>query len=88
MKNTPIGNIVRELAVDLTKGDYKDETSNGFFIRSAAAGVIKYVPLNNSDAEIITKTVDAQAYFNDPTLCRTIVASGTTATGIYAGYGV
>ena len=86
MKNNPQGNIVRELPVDLvTNGDYEDPT--GFFIRSAA-GTIKYVPLNNQDDEVITKTVEAQAYFNDPTLCRKIVADGTTATGIYVGYGV
>jgi hypothetical protein len=85
MQTHSLGNILRSVAVDLTTTDYTDEA--GFFIRSAA-GNIKYCPMNNSDAEAITKTVDAQVYFNDPELCRKIFKVGTTATGIYVGYGV
>jgi len=78
-------NIRRAVAVDLTSTDYVDES--GFFIRSGA-GDIKYCPVGNEDSEAITKTVEAKVYFEDPEMCRKIFKVGTTATGIYAGYGV
>jgi hypothetical protein len=83
--NTSMGNITREVAVSVASIDFTDE--NGFFIRSGA-GNIKYCPLGNSDAEAITKTVDGSVIFNDPVICRKIFKTGTTATGIYVGYGV
>ena len=84
--NTSMGNITREVAVSVASVDFTDE--GGFFIRSGA-GDIKYCPIGNkSDAEAITKTVDASALFIDPVICRKIFSSGTTATGIYIGYGV
>lgn len=87
MKNTPVGNIVRELPVSVASVNYEDESGNGFFIRSGA-GDICYVPINCQDSEAVTKTVEAQVYFVDPVLCKKILKQGTTATGIYVGYGV
>jgi hypothetical protein len=84
--NTSMGNITREVPVDVAAVDFTDEA--GFFIRSGA-GNIKYCPIGNkSDAEAITKTVDASALFVDPVICRKIFSSGTTATSIVIGYGV
>ena len=81
-----MGNITREVAISVASADFTDE--NGFFVRSGA-GNIKYCPIGNkSDAEAITKTVDASALFVDPVICRKIFSSGTTATGIVIGYGV
>jgi hypothetical protein len=88
MKNTAVGNIIRELAVSVASVDYTDESGNGFFIRSTGAGNICYVPINNQDSEAVTKTVDSQVYFADPVLCKKIKKDGTTATGIYVGYGI
>jgi len=78
-------NIARVVAVDLTTSDF--EPKGRFFIRSGGGGVIKYCPSNNTDAEAITKTVDASAIFNDPEYCRKIFKEGTTATLIFAGFG-
>jgi len=76
--------VTHEVSVDVSGADFED--NNGFYIRSGA-GDIKYCPvLNLSDAEAITKTVEAQVYFVDPVLCRKIFKVGTTATGIYIGY--
>lgn len=83
--NNSMGNITRVKAVDVSLLDFED--INGFFIRSGA-GNIKYCPIGNGSGEAITKTVDATAYFVDPEICWKIFASGTTATGIYVGYGV
>ena len=83
--NYALGNIIREVPVVLTSVDFTDE--NGFFIRASTDGNIKYCPVGNGDAEAITKTVDATAYFIDPVLCRKVFKIGTTAT-VYAGYGV
>lgn len=85
--NTSMGNITREVAVDVSSLDFIDEF--GFFIRSGGGGAIKYCPIGNiSDADAITKTVDASALFVDPVICRKIFSSGTTATSLYVGYGV
>jgi hypothetical protein len=85
--NTSMGNITREVAVSVASVDFTDE--NGFFIRSGVGGAIKYCPLDNkTDAEAITKTIDASALFNDPVICRKIFKTGTAATSIYVGYGV
>ena len=83
-----LGNILREVPIDLSTGDFTDE--NGFFVRAAADGVIKYCPMNNkSDAEAITKTVTATPYFIDPVLCRKVFRLVTSPdTALYAGYGV
>jgi hypothetical protein len=80
-----MSNIYRSVPVDVSANDFTDE--NGFFIRSAA-GDICYCPMGNEDSEPITKTVEAKVYFEDPEMCRKIFSAGTTATGIYVGYGV
>jgi hypothetical protein len=85
MITSPIGNITRELPCDVSQKDY--ESDDAFFIRSGA-GNICYVPVANEDSETVTKTVEAQVYFVDPVLCRKILKVGTTATGIYVGWGV
>lgn len=81
-------NLVKVVSVDalLAVGDY--EPGGGFFIRSGVGGQIKYCPMNNTDDEAITKTVEASAIFNDPEYCRKIFKEGTTATGIHIGFGV
>jgi len=78
-------NISKVVAVDLTTTDF--EPGGGFFFRVTGDGNIKYCPMNNTDAEAITKAVVASAEFVDPEYCRKIFKVGTTATGIYAGYG-
>ena len=78
-------NIVKVEAVDLTTSDF--EPGGGFFFRADTGGTIKYCPMNNTDAEAITKTIEASAVFNDPEYCRKIFKVGTTASGIYIGYG-
>lgn len=79
------GNISKVVAVDLTNQDY--EPGGGFFIRVGGAGNLKYCPMGNSDAEAITKAVEASSVFNDCEYCRKIFKVGTTATVIYAGFG-
>lgn len=83
--NNAMGNIHRSKLVDVSIRDFED--INGFFIRTGG-GIIKYCPLGNGNDEFIIKTVEAQVYFLDPEVCWKIFASGTTATGIYVGYGV
>ena len=86
---TQMGNITRVVAVDLSEGDYTDET--GFFIRADGAGSIRYCPIGNLDSEAITKTIEASAIFTDPEICRKIFATGAgspAASEIYVGYGV
>jgi hypothetical protein len=82
---TKLNNITRVVLIDVSTQDYEDDA--GFFIRSGA-GNIKYCPVGNEDSEAITKTVTASAIFTDPEICRKVFSSGTTATGIYIGYGV
>jgi hypothetical protein len=84
--NNAMGNVHRSKPVNVSLLDFED--INGFFIRSNGAGVIKYCPLGNGVDEYIEKTVEAQVYFVDPEVCWKIFASGTTATGVYVGYGV
>lgn len=81
-------NITREVHLDLSSGNFTDE--NGFFIRTATDGVIKYLPIDaTTDAEAITKTVTASPYFIDPVVCKKVFALVTTPdTDIYIGYGV
>lgn len=83
-----MGNITREVKLDLSAGDFTDEA--GFFIRTAVDGVIKYCPVGNkTDAEAITKTVTASAYFIDPVMCRKVFSLVTSPdTDIYIGYGI
>jgi len=86
---TSMGNITRVVQVDLSEGDFTDE--QGFFIRSADGGAIRYCPIGNEDAEYIVKTVEASAIFVDPEICRKIYADGQgspAAAEIYIGYGV
>lgn len=86
MITSPAGNILRELPCDVSGEDY--ENDDAFFMRSAVGGDICYLPASNEDGEEITKTVEASAYFIDPVQCRKIMKVGTTATGIYVGWGV
>jgi len=88
MQTHSLGNIIREIPIDLSTGDYVNE--DGFFVRAAADGIIKYCPLNNkSDAEAITKTVTATPYFIDPVICRKVFRLVTSPdTQLYAGFGV
>jgi len=79
-------NITRVIAVDLSTTDY--EPGGAFFIRSGGGGQITYLPASNKDTEVIVKTLDASAVFNDPEYCRKIFKVGTNATSIYAGFGV
>lgn len=81
-------NITREVHLDLSSGNFTD--GNGFFIRTATDGVIKYLPIDaTTDAEAITKTVTASPYFIDPVVCKKVFALVTTPdTDIYIGYGV
>jgi hypothetical protein len=87
MQTHSLGNIVREIPIDLSS-DFTDE--NGFFIRSSVDAVVKYCPINNkTDAEAITKTIEASPYFIDPVICRKVFKLTTTPDGdFYAGYGV
>lgn len=88
MQTHGLMNIIREIPIDLSTGDFVDE--NGFFVRAGSDGVIKYCPLNNKlDSEAITKTVTATPYFIDPVICRKVFRLVTTPdTALYAGYGV
>jgi len=88
MQTHGLMNIVYEKAIDLSSGDFTDE--NGFFVRSGTDGILKYCPLNNkTDAEAITKTIEASSYFIDPVICRKVFRLVTTPdTTLYAGYGV
>lgn len=94
-----MGNITRVIPLDfndrsspyIQDGNFVDE--NGFFIRAATAGVIKYCPVGNkSDAEAITKDFEASNKFVDPEMCRKVfnlgVVSPPQAEDIYIGYGV
>lgn len=97
MEHSQMGNITRVVSLDFINklpvhgfdlnGDFTDE--NGFFIRSASAGTIKYCPVGNSDAEAITKDIEASNIFVDPELCRKIFKLVTSPdTDIYIGYGI
>ncbi len=84
------GNILREVLIDLSEGDFEDII--GFFIRSTAGGVIKYLPMNNIEAEdeFIIKTLPASEKFDDPVLVKKVYAYGgqSMLEDIYVGYGV
>lgn len=90
--NLSQGNIIREIAVDVSSADFED--ANGFFIRATTGGVINYIPVNNQDDEIITKTIDSSEYFTDPVVARKILKEVVTspatsyASGIHVGYGI
>ena len=80
-------NITREVRLNLSSGDFTDE--NGFYIRTAVDGIIKYCPVGNEDSEAITKTVSASPYFIDNVKCRKVFRLVTTPdSDIYIGYGV
>ena len=87
MQTHGLQNILRVVPIDLSAGDFTDE--NGFFIRAAQDGVIKYCPMNNLDSEAITKTLPASEKFDDPVLCKKVFAVGSPIpSDLYAGYGV
>ena len=93
MQTHSLGNILREVPIDLSKGDF---TGDGeFFLRSTAGAAISYLPMNNSEAdgETITKTLPASEKFDDPVLCKkvfAVIADGEQSlpSDLYAGYGV
>jgi len=86
-QNFALGNITRVVPIDLSNGDFEDR--NGFFIRSATDGVIKYCPMGNEDSEFIIKDIDASNLFVDPELVRKVFRLTTSPnTELYAGYGV
>ena len=86
-QNFAMGNVVRVVHIDLTKGTFTDE--NGFFIKSASGATITYCPLNNENSESLTKTMIASSAFEDPEICRKVFAVGSPLpTDLYAGYGV
>jgi hypothetical protein len=79
--------VIKSNLLNLTaNGDYEDE--RGFYIRAGVTGNIKYCPLQNEDADAITKNFTASDIFIDPEFCRKIFQTGTTATSIYVGYGL
>jgi|GEM_PF-1604930 len=82
----PMGNITRVVGIDLSNQDYTEE--NGFFFRVTGDGNIRYCPIGNEDGAAITKAVTASTIFVDPEICRKIFKTGTTATGIFVGFGV
>jgi hypothetical protein len=80
------GIIVREELISLASVDFTAESgSAGFYFRCTGAGNINYVPIGNADSESIIGAFDASAIFNNPVLCRKILKTSTTATGIYIG---
>ena len=86
-QNFALGNIVRVKSIDLTEGSFEDP--NGFFLRSVAGATVVYIPLNNQDDEMITKTFPASEKFEDPEIIRTVVAAGSPLPNdLYVGYGV
>ena len=87
MQTHSLGNILREVAIDLTSEDFID--ANGFFIRSDGGGSVTYYPMNNTDDEPITKTLPASEKFDDPVLVRRVSwGAGQELSDLYAGYGV
>ena len=89
MQTHQLGTILRVVPVDLSDGDFTDET--GFFIRIGTETELSFCPINNkTDAEAITKTWPASEKFDDPVLCRKIFATGELEepTDLYIGYGV
>ena len=90
MQTHSLGNILREVPIDLSEGDFED--TDGFFIRSTAGGDVQYLPMNNIEAsgETIIKTLPASEKFDDPVLIKKVFAYGgqSMLTDLYAGYGV
>ena len=88
MQTHSLGNIIYEKPIDLSTGDFTDDS--GFFVRSGVDAIIKYCPMDNkTDAEAITKTITASPYFVDPVIMRKVFRLVTTPDAqFYAGYGV
>jgi len=88
MQTHSLGNILREVPIDLSEADFIDP--NGFFIRSAGGGTVTYYPMNNTDDEAIVKTLPASEKFEDPVLVRRVSweAGQGALDDLYAGYGV
>lgn len=77
------GIINFQQSIDVSSLDYED--NQGFFFRCTTAGNIKYVAMNNADAQALTEAFDASVKFDNPILARKIFSSGTTASGIIIG---
>ena len=89
MQTHGLSNILREVPIDLSLGDFED--NNVFFIRSDGGATVTYLPFNNIEAsgETITKTMLASEKFDDPVLCKKVFAVGSPLpSDLYAGYGV
>jgi len=88
MQTHGLNNIIDEVPIDLSSGDFTNE--NGFFVRSGLDAVIKYCPMNRPlDSQAITKTITASPYFVDPVLMRKVFRLVTSPdSSFYAGYGV
>jgi hypothetical protein len=82
-----LGNILREVPIDLSTGDFTDE--NGFFLRSSTGGIARVCPKNNLDSEAETKTITASPFAIDCTIYRKVFRLITSPdTELYACYGV
>ena len=91
MQTHSLGNILREVPIDLSSGDFED--LNGFFLRSDGGATVTYLPFNNIEAsgETITKTLPASEKFEDPILIKKVYAvevEQELPDDLYAGYGV
>jgi len=87
MQTHSLGNIIREKLIDLSTGDFTDET--GFFLRSSTGGAVRVCPLNNLDSEAETKTITASPFAIDCTIYRKVFRLITSPdTELYACYGV
>jgi hypothetical protein len=87
MQTHSLGNIIREIPIDLSAGDFED--NNGFFLRSSTGGVVRVCPLNNEDSEAETKTIPDSYCAIDPTIYRKVFRLITSPdTELYACYGV
>lgn len=84
-----LGNVTREIKIDLEAGDYVSESSTGFFLRSDSGATLIVTPMNNQDDEEITKTIDGSYRFDEPELYRKVRAEGSPIPDdIYVGYAV
>jgi hypothetical protein len=81
-------NIVHEQLIDsvLSGGsDFALTNSEPFFFHTTVGGAIKYTPANDTDANAVTKTLNASDIYNSPVMAKKIFHTGTTATGVWIG---
>ena len=80
--------IVHEELISLASTDFTKNSGEGFFFHTIDGGAIKYTPLNDSDANAVTKTFNASDVYNNAVMAKKIFRIGTTATNIYIGTAV